>query len=100
MLKPFKDRLHEVVRDCQQEFIRGKSCTSNPLEVLDHVGSLLDNGNKVDIMYMNMSKARFDKVNHARPPAAKVSRVRICRQPLAVVYFLPDGSLPTCNSAG
>ena len=57
------DCTREVVRDCQHGFIRGKSCTSNLLEVLDHVGSLLDNGKQVDMIYMDMSKA-FDKVNH------------------------------------
>ena len=50
-------------RDCQHGFIRGKSCTSKLLEVLDHVGSLLDDGKQVDMFYMDMSKA-FDKVNH------------------------------------
>ena len=52
-----------MVRDCQRGFIRGKSCASNLLEVLDHVGSLLDGGKQVDMIYMDMSKA-FDKVNH------------------------------------
>ena len=53
-----------MVRDCQHGFlIRGKSCTSNLLEVLDHVGPLLDDGQQVDMIYMDMSKA-FDKVNH------------------------------------
>ena len=40
----FKDRLYEVVRDCQHGFIREKSCTSNLLKVLDHMGSLLHVG--------------------------------------------------------
>ena len=39
-----------------------KSFTSNLLEVLDHVGSLLDDGKQVVMIYMDMSKA-FDKVN-------------------------------------
>ena len=53
-----------MVRDCQYGFIRGKSCTSaNLLEVLDHVGSLLDDGKQVDMIYMDMSKS-FDKVKH------------------------------------
>ena len=43
--------------------LEGESCTSNLLEVLDYVGSLLDDGKQVDIIYMDMSKA-FDKVNH------------------------------------
>ena len=52
-----------MVRDCQHGFIRGKLCTSYLLEVLDHVGSLLDDGKQVDMIYMEMSKA-FAKVNH------------------------------------
>ena len=62
-IQHFKDRLYEVVRDCQHGFIRGKSRTSNLLEVLDHVGSLLDDGKQVDMIYIDMSKT-FDKVNH------------------------------------
>ena len=34
-----------------------------PLEVLDHVGSLLDDGKQVDMIYMDVSK-RLDKVNN------------------------------------
>ena len=63
----FKDRLYEVVRDCQHGFIRGTSCTSNLLEVLDHVGSLLDDGKQVGMTRMDMSRA-FDKVNHGCLP--------------------------------
>ena len=60
-----EDRLYEVVRDCQHGFIREK-CTSNRLlEILDHVGSLPD--------------------GEPRLPTANVARVRIWRQPLAVV---------------
>ena len=59
----FKDRLYAVVRDCQHRFIRGKSCNSDLFEVLDHMGSLLDDGKQVDMINMDMSKA-FDKVNH------------------------------------
>ena len=43
-IQHFKDKLYEVARDCQQGFIRGKSFSSNLLEVLDHEGSLLDDG--------------------------------------------------------
>ena len=54
-----------MVRDCQHGSIRGKSCTPNLLEVFDHMGSLLDNGKQVVIIYIDMSKAS-DKVNHGR----------------------------------
>ena len=85
--------LYEVVRDCKHGFIRGKSCTSNLLEVLDHVGSLFDDGKQVDMICMDMSIKAFDKVNHG-----------CLRQKLPEFGFggsvLPDGSLPTCDSAG
>ena len=55
--------MYEVVRDCQHGLIREQSCTFNLLEVLDHVGSLPDDGKQVDMIYTDMSKA-FDKVNH------------------------------------
>ena len=34
-----------------------------PFGSFDHVGSLLDGGKQVDMIYMDISKA-FDKVNH------------------------------------
>ena len=44
VLISFQDLLCEVVRACQHGFRHGKSCTSNLLEMLDHIGSMLDNG--------------------------------------------------------
>ena len=52
-----------MVRDCQHGFIRGQSCTSNILEVLNHLGSPLDDGKQLDMIYMDTSKT-FVKVNH------------------------------------
>ena len=46
-----------------------------PFGSLDHVGSLLDDGKQVDMIYMDMSKA-FDKVNHGSIPAACKSCTR------------------------
>ena len=45
------------------DLLEGESCTSNLLEVLDHVGSLLDDGKQVGMIFIDMCKA-FDKVNH------------------------------------
>ena len=42
--------MYEVVRDCRHGFIRGKSCTSNLLDVLGHMGSVLDDGTQVDMI--------------------------------------------------
>ena len=65
VLNSFKDQLPEFIKACQNGFLRGKSCTSNLLEVLYHTGTLLDKGGQVDMVYMDMSKA-FDKVCHHR----------------------------------
>ena len=65
VLNNLKGQLYIKINKCQHGFISGKSCTSNLLEVLDHIGSLLDNGEQVDVIYMDMSKA-FDKVSHGR----------------------------------
>ena len=65
LLDSFKDQLYEIVKSCQHGFRNGKSCTSNLLEVLDYIGSMLDNGSQIDVVYMDMSKA-FDKVCHRR----------------------------------
>ena len=35
------------------------------VEVLDFIGSQLDNGGQVDVIYLDMSKA-FDKVSHCK----------------------------------
>lgn len=60
-----KDRLPEFIKVCQHGFLHGKSCTSVLLEVLFHIGALLDRGRKVNMVYMDMSKV-FDKVCHYR----------------------------------
>ena len=38
---------------------------TNLLEVLDYIGTCLDNGGQVDMLYLDMSKA-FDRINHKR----------------------------------
>ena len=58
-----RDHLLQLINDSQHGFFPGKSCTTQLLEVLDYIGSLLDGGKKTDVVYMDMSKA-FDKVHH------------------------------------
>ncbi len=38
---------------------------TNLLEVLDYIGTCLDNGGQVDMLYLDMSKV-FDRINHKR----------------------------------
>ncbi|CAB4033903.1 Hypothetical predicted protein [Paramuricea clavata] len=63
VLRNIRDHLLQLINDSQHGFIPGKSCTTQLLEVLDYIGSLLDGGKQTDVVYMDMSKA-FDKVHH------------------------------------
>ena len=65
MLNSIKDHLYQVISPKQHGFCTGISCVTNLLEALDHTGSLLDSGSRVDTIYLDMSKA-FDKVIHRR----------------------------------
>ena len=49
----------------QHGFMRGKSCLSNLLETLDKANEYIAEGNCVDILYFDFSKA-FDTVSHYR----------------------------------
>ena len=49
----------------QHGFISGKSCTTQLLEFLEDLTSALDNGQDIDVEYLDFCKA-FDKVPHKR----------------------------------
>ena len=51
------------------------------MKVLDFIGSQLENGGQVDVIYLDMSKA-FDKVSHCKLPS-KLRDYGFGRQPLA-----------------
>ena len=63
MLNKLNVDLLGLVNSSQHGFIPGRSCTTQLVEVLDYIGSLLDSGKQTDIIFMDMSKA-FDKVSH------------------------------------
>ena len=65
VLNSIRFHLYQVISPKQHGFCTGRSCITNLLEALDHIGSLLDSGSQVDTIYLNMSKA-FDKVSHRR----------------------------------
>ena len=54
--------LRVILNECQHGFVPGKSCTSQLIGVLDKIGRLLDRGEQIDAIYLDMSKA-FDRVN-------------------------------------
>ena len=63
MLKHIWEHLRVILNECQHGFVPGKSCTSQLIGVLDKIGRLLDRGEQIDLIYLDMSKA-FDRVNH------------------------------------
>ena len=65
VLNSIRFHLYQVILPKQHGFCTGRSCITNLLEALDHIGSLLDSGSQVDTIYLDMSKA-FDKVSHRR----------------------------------
>ena len=64
-LNSIKDRVYSLIDSSQHGFITGRSCVTQLVEVLDYIGSQLDNGGQVDVIYLDMSKA-FDKVSHRK----------------------------------
>ena len=51
-----KDRVFSLIDSSQYGFITGRSCVTQLVEVLDYIGSQLDNGGQVDVIYLDMSK--------------------------------------------
>ena len=56
---------HKLLRDSQHGFLSGRSCLTNLLDFLETVTAEIDDGNDVDLIYLDFSKA-FDKVPHCR----------------------------------
>ena len=52
---------HRLIRTSQHGFMRGKSCTTNLLSFLEKVTTAVDNGDSVDVIFLDFAKA-FDKV--------------------------------------
>ncbi|CAB4037892.1 Hypothetical predicted protein [Paramuricea clavata] len=60
-----KHHAYGQINPCQNGFVPKKSCITQLIEVLDHIGRDLDRGKQIDVIYLDMSKA-FDKVSHAK----------------------------------
>ena len=54
-----------IITDKQHGFVSGKSCLSNLLETLDKANEIMADGNCLDLLYFDFSKA-FDTVSHYR----------------------------------
>ena len=56
---------HKVLSDHQHDFLLGRSCLPNLLESLDDWASILNTGNAVDNVFLDLHKA-FDSVPYRR----------------------------------
>ncbi len=56
---------NNIFSPVQHGFVKGKSCTTQLLEFLEEISEAIDNGDDVDIIYLDFCKA-FDKVPHQR----------------------------------
>ena len=102
-----------LISECQHGFIAGRSCVTQLVDVLDHIGAQLDNGGQVDTVYLDMSKA-FDKVSHpkllqrlrdlgfgggllnwfeSQSRLQKVTALGVSSQTLQVTSGVPQGSI-------
>jgi hypothetical protein len=63
VLMHVRDHLYRFFSPTQHGFLPGRSCVTQLLTVLDHIGQNLDTGKQTDVIYLDMSKA-FDKVCH------------------------------------
>ena len=56
---------HSLIKDSQHGFTKGKSCLTNLLSFIDAVTMSVDEGNQLDIVYLDFAKV-FDKVPYQR----------------------------------
>ena len=56
---------NNLFSNAQHGFIKGKSCVTQLLEFMEEITQAIDNGDEVDIIYLDFCKA-FDKVPHRR----------------------------------
>jgi len=53
-----------VIRPSQHGFMKSRSCLTNPIFFYDEVTHLVDEGEAVDVIYLDFNKA-FDTVSHS-----------------------------------
>ena len=57
--------LNQAIVDSHHGFEKGRSCLTNLLSFLERVTGFVDNGDNVDVLFLDFAKA-FDKVAHQR----------------------------------
>ena len=55
---------NQGIRPSQHGFVKGRSCLTNLICFYDQLTDLVDEGNAMDVVYLDFSQA-FDPVSHA-----------------------------------
>ena len=76
-----------VLNNSQHGFRRGRSCQTNLIEFFDKLTQWIDEGDCVDVLYLDFKKA-FDKVDHKR---LMVKLAAACRRDVPSRTFFQDG---------
>ena len=63
MVRHLKD--NKLINKSQHGFMGKQPCLTNLLEILEYITNQIDEGNPVDVIYLDFQNA-FDKVPHAR----------------------------------
>jgi len=63
MVRHLKD--NKLINQSQHGFMGKRSCLTDLLEFLEYITTQIDEGNPVDVIYLDFQKT-FDKVPHAR----------------------------------
>ena len=71
---------NELIDPAQHGFVKGRSCVTNFLETFEQWTQILDDGDCIDVIYMDFMKA-FDKVPHLRL-LVKLQSYGICSKTL------------------
>ena len=58
-------KANELIFSSQHSFVNRRLCLTNLLEYFEKVTELIDQGNSMDILYLDFAKA-FDKVSHCK----------------------------------
>ena len=59
----FYDHVREMINKAQHGFLHGRSCVTQLLSTLHHIGQLLDRNIQTDVLFLDFAKA-FDSVDH------------------------------------
>ena len=98
LFNTIRDHVFNLISACQHGFRAKRSSVTQLVEVLDQIGTKLDRGGQVDIIYLDMSKA-FDTVKPRKTPK-EATPVWFLGEPANIARILPAQSIPASDYIG